>query len=305
MQIFYPSDEDFENSTNTVNQYYVSYDPLNGSKTNEGFQFKANSSNYSIKNSLNNDFIDDNPVFLVVPIDDCDLPGRPCGFDDGNPISDLPPYTGGPKLLTYNVNHNLVPEKDIISTRIPAIRANGTRWMRFGGTHLKLAFHRGSPTGTVARVKGGLVADADAYPVKNIRIKRKYLKRKLRWVNFDAEFDPDWNMSENTQVMAVFSKHRWLGESETTVAVKSGVKMVNGEVQPTTEATVTTKVTIKEDHSKYRTKAEMSRRFVLSTIVGNGITGETKSDNGINYNVKRVDIVDYYMKFWHTDLTTP
>jgi len=305
LQIFYPSDGDFEDSNNSVDKFYVSYDPLKDTQTNEGFQFKSNSTNYTIKNNLNNDFIDENPVFIIAPIDDCDLPGRACDFDDGDPIADLPPYTGGPKLLTYNVNHNLVPEKDIISTRIPAIRVNGTRWMRFGGTHLKLAFHRGSPTGTVARVKGGLVADADSYPVKNIRIKRKYLKRKLRWVTFDAEFDPDWNMSENTQVMAVFSKHHWVGSATTEVEVKSGLKFdaTTGKVTPTTEATVTTKVTIKEDHSKYRTRAEMSRRFVLSTITGNGISGKTKSDNGVNYNVKRVDIIDYYMKFWHTDLT--
>lgn len=304
LQIFYPSDEDFENNTNAVNQYYVSYDPLNGSKTNESFQFKSNSERYIIKENINNDFIDDNPVFIIAPIDDCDLPGRPCDWDDGDPISDLPPYTGSPKLLTYNVNHNLVPENDIISARIPAIRVNGTRWMRFGGTHLKLSFLRGSPDGTIIREKGILVAGAKAFPVKKIRIKRKYLKRKLRWVTFNAEFDPDWNMSENTQVMAVFSRHHWLGSGETTVSVKSGLKIdAQGNVKPTTEVTTSTKVTLREDNAKYRTKSEMSRRFILSTIVGNGITGKTKSDNGVSYNMKRVDIVDYYMKFWHTDLT--
>ena len=46
----------------------------------------------------------------------------------------------------------------------------------------------------------------------------------------------------------------------------------------------------------------MSRRMILATIVGPGTTGHTINDGGINYNVKRIGIIDYYFKHFYTDL---
>lgn len=41
----------------------------------------------------------------------------------------------------------------------------------------------------------------------------------------------------------------------------------------------------------------------LTSIVGPGITGKTYTDSdGTQYNVKNVGIVEYYMKYWFTDL---
>lgn len=310
LQIFYPYSNEYDTDSKSLTDYYVSYDPLDGSDTNEGFHFtnqkSARSNNMMI---INNDFIDENPVFLVVPIDNCDIEGRICEFDDVNPIGggnddSLPPYTGRPKPLTYNVNHKDVPEGDILSSRIPMIKINGTSWMGFAGTHQKLAFHRGSVSGTTALSSGQIVASASSYPVKYIRVKRKYIKRKLRWVGFNAEFDPDWDMSENTQAFAVFSVHHMRGEASTESSVKVGMKTDStGTLVPTVEPTVTTKVTMKQNSSKYRFKVELSRRQILSTITGKGLTNQTIRDKSIDYNVKKIGIVDFYFKFWHTDLT--
>lgn len=319
MQVFYPfGGENFANDDTTVTDYYVSYDPLNAANTNEAFQFSNGSSTYNTIPTMQNDFLDGNPVFLIVPIDNCDIPGRPCDFVDLVPIGDggssvPPPLEGDPVVLTYNVNHNLIPEGDIISTRIPYIRINGTSWMGFAGTHQKLSFWRGSPDGVVTSSNGTFVAGAKGFPVKEIRVKRKYIKHGYYWLTFDAEFDPDWNMSENTQAMAVFSIHHLSVEASAELSVKAGLKMDStGTFKPNAETTISGKIKVKNKHSKFRDKVELSRRQVLSTIIGNGITGQTihsngssynGPDNNINYNLKKIGIVDYYVKYWYTDLT--
>ena len=320
MQIFYPyGGENFANDDTTVSDYYVSYDPLNAANTNEAFQFLNDSGTYNTITTMQNSFVDTHPVFLIVPIDDCDIPGRACDFVDLVPIGSNnggdvpPPLEGDPVVLTTNVNHNLIPEGDIISSRIPYIRINGTSWMGFAGTHQKLSFYRGSPDGVVTSSNGTFVAGAKGYPVKlKIKVKRKYVRRK-NWLTFDAEFDPDWNMSENTEAMAVFSIHNFSAEVSAELSIKAGLKMDStGAFKPNAETTISGKVKVKSKHSKFRGKVEMSRRQFLSTIIGNGITGQTihsngssynGSDNNINYNLKKIGIVDYYMKYWYTDLT--
>ena len=82
--------------------------------------------------------------------------------------------------------------------------------------------------------------------------------------------------------------------------------------KPNAETTISGKVKVKSKHSKFRDKVEMSRRQVLSTIIGEGITGQTihsdgssynGPDNNIDYNLKKIGIVDYYLTHLYTDLT--
>jgi hypothetical protein len=309
LQIYYPYDPEFINDDTTVTDFYVSYDPLNGALTNEAFKFFSGAFTNTVvpyEKPINNDFLDTNPVFVVVPIDPCDIQGSPCGFETLEPVAMLPPpLVGASTLLTYNVNHNNIPENDIISTVIPQIKVKGTSWMGFAGTHQKLRFFRtsaGKSASVTQNADGTITATAFNYKIKDVRIRRKYV-RKSKWVGFDTEFDPDWNMSENTQVITVFSLHHLKGKANIDVSVKSGLKFVKGVPTATPEASVSSKINISTGSAKFRANKELSRRQVLATIVGGGDTGKTIIDNGINYNVKEIGIVDFYYKHYYTDLT--
>lgn len=336
LQIFYPFDPEYEDDDTSVQEFYVSYDPLNNAQTNTGFKFHVGLTDIDVVDGMTNDFLDDNPVYVIVPIDPCDIPGRPCGFTELQPapldpnnellpsgnqflINNPSGFTGGntggtgsnnnnntvptTTLLTTNTNHNNIPESDIISSYIPRIQINGTSWMGFGGTHQKLRFFRGTTDGAVTQnADGTITATGTKYTIKDFRCKRKYVKRKKRWLGFDAEFDPDWNMTENTQVMAVFSLHHISASASAELTAKSGFKVEGGEIKPHTEASGSVKINFSLGSSKFRANAEMSRRQILATIVGTGTTGQTINDNGVQYNVKKIGIVDYYFKHFYTDL---
>ena len=335
LQIFYPYDPEYADDDMTVTDFYVSFDPLDGSQTNMGYKFDEGSSDGEIVNDLDNNFLDENPVYLVVPIDPCDITGQPCLYTDLQPSEKDPltdeilPYdddqlfadgnvgggntgggnTGGgtndpptTELLTTNTDHEDIPESDIISSYIPRIQINGTSWMGFAGTHQKLRFFRATGDGDVTQNSNGTItAGGSDYLIKYYRCKRKFVRKKY-WVDINAEFDPDWNMSENTQSMAIFSVHHLSASASIEVNAKSGFKLEGGEIKPSAEAIGTLKITISTGSAKYRANAEMSRRFILATIVGNGTSGQTFSDNGVDYNVKSIGIVKYYMKHFYTDL---
>jgi hypothetical protein len=334
LQIFYPFDPEYEDDDTSVQEFYVSFDPLNNAQTNTGYKFQVELTDIVVVDGMSNDFLDDNPVYVIVPIDPCDIPGRPCGFTELQPApldpnNELLPsvnqflinnpggFTGGntggtgsnnntvptTTLLTANTNHNNIPESDIISSYIPRIQINGTSWMGFGGTHQKLRFFRGTTDGAVTQnADGTITATGTKYTIKDFRCKRKYVKRKKRWLGFDAEFDPDWNMTENTQVMAVFSLHHISASASAELTAKSGFKVEGGEIKPNTEASGSVKINFSLGSSKFRANAEMSRRQILATIVGTGTTGQTINDNSVQYNVKKIGIVDYYFKHFYTDL---
>ncbi len=326
LQVFYPYED-----TN-VKDYYVSFDPLNESKTNFGYKFEGGSTDVEVVNGLDNNFLDDNPVYLIVPIDPCDIPGRPCDFIELKPVDEestnkLAASTnlsqgkyrldyktnkvsnGFPApvttLLTYNVNHNNIPETDIISSYIPKIKIHGTAYMGFGGTHQKLRFFRGSADGKVTQnADGTITAAPSSHQIADYRFKRKYIAtdKHRRWLDMNAEYDPEWNMSENTQVMAVFSIHHLKATASAEFEVKSGFKLEKGVPVPFAEATDTRKLKISTGSAIFRANAEMSRRQILATIVGPGPIGSTVADNGVQYNVKKIGIIEYYFKHIYTDL---
>lgn len=331
-QIFYPFDPEFEDDDLSIPFFYTSYDPMNGADRNEGFLFLDGSENYETIADMRNDFLDENPVFLVVPIDPCDIPGETCNsvllrsydeiigdpgyphdpgypgdpFEPGNPSDPggglPPPSNGGAVLLTYNVNHNhMTDDADMITTRVGKIRVNGTSWMGFAGANQKLQFRRGAGEGNITITAGQIVAkglDYDVGPI--VKISRKNCRKK-NWVVANLNFDADWTMTKNSQNIAVFSKHNFVfSEAKVTAGYKSGFKLnASGGIEPYQESSGSGTLDIKLNASIFRANVELTRRQVLITIRGAHST-ETYTDEGIDYNVKDVGIVDFYFKHWHT-----
>ncbi|MBX9807621.1 MAG: hypothetical protein K2X95_07455 [Flavobacteriaceae bacterium] len=303
LQIYSPYNEINGYPEIPVTSYYTSEEMEDGSPTNEGMYFNRGRRTYIA--SMDNNFIDANPSFIISTIENCDIVGETCETVELFAGTTPPPLTTGPTLLTYSVNHNDIPDQDIITTRIPMIKINGTDWMQFGGTHQKFSIFRGGVDSGVTQNADGTVSVAGkGFKIgEDFRTKRKNARQK-NWINFDREFDVDWNQSESSHQIVFFSLHHWRGDVEKDFNVKYGYKYnaVTGVWEGTIDPTGSTNLTIKQGEALFRSNAELSRRQVLSTIIGPGSTGKTKNDGGVEYNVKSVGIVDYYFKHWYTDL---
>ena len=303
LQLYIPYNEVNEGSTTSYDTYYTSEEMQDGSPTNSGYYFNGSYETYIP--SMDNNFIDTNPSFIISTIDSCDLVGGICTTVELFEATIPPPLATGPTLLTYSVNHNDIPDQDIITTRIPMIKINGTDWMQFGGTHQKFRVFRGGvDSGVTQNPDGTITVTGKGFQIgDDFRTKRKNA-RKENWINFDREFDVDWNQSENSHQIMVFSLHHWRGTAEGSGSIKYGYKynIATGAWEGTIDPTGGTTVKVSSGNSIFRSNAELTRRQVLSTITGAGSTGKTKNDGGIEYNVKTVGIVDYYFKHWYTDL---
>ncbi|TXD53558.1 MULTISPECIES: hypothetical protein [unclassified Polaribacter] len=313
LQIYFPYDPEFEDDDKSINEFGVTFNPLELVDTNISWNYTVDNEEVSYTSVIDNDYLDDNPVFVVGKIEPCDLndqigvPAKLCSYVELKESNFVPdPLPVGPVLLTYSVNHNEIPETDIISTNIPRIKVNGTSYMGFGGTRQKLKFFRATSDGSDIKQNsdGSITAGTFDYELGYISIKRKFLKRKLRWLNLNFQLDPDWNMSENTQSMAVFSIHHFSTDASYELKGKSGFKIdpIKGIV-PSAEISGEGKVKISVGNAKFRANVELSRRQVLSTITGPGITGRQELFDGINYNIKKIGVIDYYLEHYYTDLT--
>lgn len=316
LEIYMPSKE-LENDVDDE-VFYVSYAASYYTKTNEAFKYDSTSVNKGnsvdpVVVEIDDDFTEVNNVYLIKPIDECDIlldlearkitSNSGCGGSGGGGGNPPDPIEGGAVLLKYNVNHTTIEDKDILSTRLGWFRVRGTSWVGFGGSHQKLALHRGSPDGKITVSGSQVIPEAKAYTFANLKVTRRTV-RKENWRKVNIEFDDDWSMSENEQAIAVFTKHHLKAEAETELNVKTSYKVVDGELTPTTEPTVSTKVTTKESAAKFREKRALSRRQVLATIVGLGVTGKTLHDDGddVDYNVKQAGRFEYVLKHYYTDI---
>ncbi|MDD5152133.1 MAG: hypothetical protein PHC28_16910 [Flavobacterium sp.] len=304
LQLYSPYNEVNDLSLISYDEYYTSEETEDGSPTNSGYYFNGVSESYV--SSMNNDFIDTHPSFIVSVIDDGDLVGGVSSFTELYEVTTLPPpLSTSATLLTYNVNHNDIPDQDFITTRIPMIKINGTDWTGFGSTHQKFRVFRGGiDSGVTQNADGTITVTGKGFQIgEDFKTKRRNARKK-NWINFDREFDVDWNQSESSHQIVVFSLHKWKSSDETTVNVKYAYKYntVTGVWEGTIEPTDSTNVKVTSGSSIFRSNSELTRRQVLSTITGAGSTGKTYNDGGIEYNVKSVGIVDYYFKHWYTDL---
>lgn len=311
LQVFYPyiefvDNKEYANDDRSINEFYVSYATQDGSLRNEAFGF-LNQEGFKDKLEIDNDFIDRNPVYVIVPIDPCDIPGQPCNSIELFPIEELnsslpPPLFNGPKLLTYNIDDKDIPEdKSILTTMIKSIRFRNTSWMGFGGTHQKIELYRGSADG-ISITPNGISVTGSKYMLKYYRIRRKYVSRS-NWLKLNAEYDPDWTRIESTQSMAVFSIHKFAATASTNMTGKANVKVgEDGKPVYSSENSYSTSISLKVDEAKFRGNVELSRRQVLATIIGKGTTNKSRIHDGHEWNVKSIGIIDYYFYHYYQDL---
>ena len=288
----------------------LTYVPDFDTQSNEAWTWDGPGSIPTSAGMVTNDDLFEEAIWVLGPIDPCDLSGGTCdavevfpaGTASGGSSGYLPPPTAAvPLLLPYNVNHEDVLEEDVLSTVIPMIKLNTRSWLGFGATHQKLSFWRASPDGVPSISNGVVVPSGKNYAIGKIRFRAQQASMNL-WHPVYLEFDADWNQSENEELLVVFSEHHFSGSASTSAELSAGFDLKEGKIIPTPKATVKVGVTIKAGGTKLRGQQVFSRRQVLATIVGPGLSGQETTHGTVSFNVKKVSELDFFFTHYYTDL---
>jgi hypothetical protein len=294
--IHFPYEERFD-----WNSYHGSitttYDPLIREDWNEGFLFSLTGDGAQGKLVP---FVDDaysvDHATLVVTYLDEDF----YEMNNTPPVPELPTPAPDAVILDYNVNHTSISQADILFTTIPEVQMTHKDYKNLFSRFVKVRLFRGSSKVKVS-FNGTLsaTAEGETYRYELIKFSKDDVDLK-RWKTVNIQFDPDWDMSENSQQLLLFSHYSRTGKSKGTASAKVGYDFVNQK--PTAEFTTSVTVEAELEQSVFRTNSELSRRSVLASIVGASNFG-VRTRNGIDYNVKNVGPLHFYFEHRFTDIT--
>jgi hypothetical protein len=274
----------------------TTYDPLIREDWNEGFLFSLTGGN--TKGSLV-PFVDDeyslDHATLVVTYLDEDF----YEMNNTPPVPELPTPAPDAVILDYNVNHTSISQADILFTSIPEVRMTNKEYKVIFSRFVKVRLFRGS-----SKVKTSLngtvstTAEGETYRYDVIRFSKDDIEL-MRWKTVNIQFDPDWDMTENSQQLLLFSEFNRGEKSTGTASAKVGYDFVNQK--PTAEFTSSVTVEAELEKSVFRTNLELSRPAVLAQIIGATDFG-VRTRNGIDYNVKSVGPLRFYFEHRFTDI---
>ena len=294
--IHFPYEERFNWQT-YAGSITTTYDPLIREDWNEGFLYSLTGGTAVEGKRL--PYVDDayslDHATLVVTYLDED-------FNEMNttpPVPELPTPAADAVILNYNVNHTSISQADILFSTIPEVRLTKRDYIGLFGRIIKVRLYRGS-----SKVKvnfdgtAGAVAEADTYRYDEIRFSKDDIKLE-RWKTVNIQFDPDWDMTENSQQFFLFTEHNLTGKAKASAGVKVGYDFLTKE--PTAEATASVNLEVESEGSRFRVNSELSRRSVLAHVIGNTSFG-VRTRNGIDYNIKNVGLLHFYFEHRFTDI---
>jgi hypothetical protein len=274
----------------------TTYDPLIREDWNEGFLFSLTGEGPQGKTVP---FVDDaysvDHATLVVTYLDEDF----YEMNNTPPVPVLPTPAPDAVILNYNVNHTSISQADILFSTIPEVRLTGKDYIGLFGRIIKVRLYRGSSRvkvnfdGTV-----GAGVDGDTFRYDLIKFSKDDIKFE-RWKTVNIQFDPDWDMTENSQQFFLFTEHNLTGKAKANAGVKVGYDFLTKE--PTAEATGSVNLEVESESSRFRVNTELSRRSVLAYVVGATDYG-VRTRNGIDYNVKNVGLLHFYFEHRFTDI---
>ena len=274
----------------------TTYDPLIREDWNEGFLYSATGDGPQGKLVP---YVDDayslDHATLVVTYLDEDF----YEMNNTPPVPELPKPAADAVILDYNVNHTSISQADILFTTIPEVQMAHREYKNLFSRFVKVRLFRGSSkvkvslNGTVSAT-----AEGETYRYELIKFSKDDVDLK-RWKTVNIQFDPDWDMTENSQQLLLFSHYTRSGKSKGTASAKVGYDFVNQK--PTAEFTTTVTVEAELEQSVFRTNLELSRASVLAHIIGATDFG-VRARNGIDYNVKSVGPLRFYFEHRFTDI---
>jgi hypothetical protein len=293
--IHFPYEERFNWETYS-GEITTTYDPLIREDWNEGFLFSTNGDGPQGKRiSYVDDAYSVDQATLVVTYLDEDF----YEINNTPPVPELPTPAPDAVILDYNVNHTSISQADILFTTIPEVKLTKRDYIGLFGRIIKVRLYRGS-----SKVKvnfDGTVAagvDGDTYRYDLIKFSKDDIKLE-RWKTVNIQFDPDWDMTENSQQFFLFTEHNLAGKAKANAGVKVGYDFIKKET--TAEATASVNLEVESESSRFRVNTELSRRSVLAYVVGATDHG-VRTRNGIDYNVKNVGLLHFYFEHRFTDI---
>lgn len=295
-------------SKNDQDSYYITYDPLKDVLTNEAFEIDNSSDTLRSIGQIDDDFVDVNQVFIISPIDECDLNSSTCDYESfTEQKATLNDIVQTSTLLTHNVNHFEVKEEDVLSVVMPAFKIVGKDWLGLFAANQKIILYRASADQTPKVVNGKIDVASSGVPISGkIKIRRRDVLGDGVWQLVNLIYDDDWNMSENEQKLQIFSKHNFHVKATVNIKTKAGFNLDKGVIKVDPVVTVESNIEISEPHAENRFTIPFNRKAYLTTIVGNGITNEfqpTLVDTAmIDFNVKRYGPFKFYLNYYYTDL---
>jgi hypothetical protein len=298
--IHFPYEERFD-WDNYAGSITTTYDPLIREDWNEGFLYSLTSGGMAGTEGKRLPYVDDayslDQATLVVTYLDEDF------YEMNNttpPVPELPTPAPDAVILDYNVNHTSISQADILFTTIPEVKLTKRDYIGLFGRIVKVRLYRGS-----SKVKvnfDGTVAagvDGDTYRYDLIKFSKDDIKLE-RWKTVNIQFDPDWDMTENSQQFFLFTEHNLTGKAKANAGVKVGYDFIKKEA--TAEATASVNLEVESESSRFRVNTELSRRSVLAYVVGATDHG-VRTRNGIDYNVKNVGLLHFYFEHRFTDIS--
>lgn len=293
--IHFPYEERFNWET-YVGSITTTYDPLIREDWNEGFLYSLTGGNS--KGSLV-PFVDDeyslDHATLVVTYQDED-------FNEMNttpPVPELPTPSADAVILNYNVNHTSISQADILFTTIPEVKMTNKDYKKIFSRFVKVRLFRGSSKVKVSfNGTTSATAEGETFRYDVITFSKEDIESK-RWKTVNIQFDPDWDLSENSQQLLLFTELRRHGKAKGTASAKVGFDFVNQK--PTAEFTSSVTVEAELENSLFRTNSELSRPSVLAYIIGATDFG-VRTRNGIDFNVKSVGPLHFYFEHRFTDI---
>ena len=293
--IHFPYEERFNWQT-YAGSITTTYDPLIREDWNEGFLYSLTGGNSkgSLVPFVDDEYSLDHATLVVTYLDE--------DFYEMNntlPVPELPTPSVDAVILNYNINHTSISQADILFTTIPEVKMTNKDYKKIFSRFVKVRLFRGSSKVKVSfNGTTSATAEGETFRYDVITFSKDDIESK-RWKTVNIQFDPDWDLSENSQQLLLFTELRRHGKAKGTANAKVGYDFVNQK--PTAEFTSSVIVEAELENSLFRTNSELSRPSVLAYIIGATDFG-VRTRNGIDFNVKSVGPLHFYFEHRFTDI---
>ena len=293
--IHFPYEERFNWQT-YAGSITTTYDPIIREDWNEGFLYSLTGGNSkgSLVPFVDDEYSLDHATLVVTYLDE--------DFYEMNntpPVPELPTPAADAVILNYNVNHTSISQADILFTSIPEVKMTNKDYKKIFSRFVKVRLFRGSSKVKVSfNGTTSATAEGETFRYDVITFSKDDIESK-RWKTVNIQFDPDWDLSENSQQLLLFTELRRHGKAKGTANAKVGYDFVNQK--PTAEFTSSVVVEAELENSLFRTNSELSRPSVLAYIIGATDFG-VRTRNGIDFNVKSLGPLHFYFEHRFTDI---
>jgi hypothetical protein len=293
--IHFPYEERF-NWNSYQGSITTTYDPLIREDWNEGFLFSLTGDGAQGNRVP---YVDDaysvDHATLVVTYLDEDF----YEMNNTPPVPELPTPAADAVILNYNVNHTSISQADILFTTIPEVKMTNRSYKKIFSRFVKVRLFRGSSKVKVSfNGTTSATAEGETYRYDLIIFSKDDIDLE-RWKTVNIQFDPDWDMTENSQQLLLFTELRRHGKAKATASAKVGYDFVNQK--PTAEFTTSVLIEAESGNSVFQTNSELSRPSVLANIIGPSSFG-VRTRNGIDYHIKNVGLLHFYFEHRFTDI---